>query len=178
MLLVGGALLGHAPRVEDGTRAFAEGIAGCFPGHRIEPAAREEPLAGPELLPFRPEFEWGGRESAPYRTAAADSDPAPFRGVRRVELVGRFGEPTRSDLRYFEVEAGGHTSRERHVHSHIIIGARGEGRLVTGSREVVVKPNDVAFLPPLEVHQLRNETKEPFGFFCIVDHLRDRPLPA
>ena len=60
VLLVGGALLGHAPRVEDGTRAFAEGIAGCFPGHRIEPAAREEPPAGPELLPFRPEFEWGG----------------------------------------------------------------------------------------------------------------------
>lgn len=180
VLLVGGALLGHAPRVEDGTRAFAERIAGRFPAHRIEPARREEaPAAGPELLPFRPGFEWGGRESSPYRTGAAGSDPAPFRGVRRVELVGRFGEPTRSDLRYFEVEAGGHTSREQHVHSHIIIGARGEGRLVTGSREeVVVKPNDVAFLPPLEVHQLRNEGEEPFGFFCIVDHLRDRPMPA
>ena len=49
---------------------------------------------------------------------------------------------------------------------------------MTGNREVVVKPNDVAYLPPLEVHQLRNETKEPFGFFCIVDHLRDRPIPA
>lgn len=180
VLLVGGALLGHAPRVEDGTRVFAERIARCFPGHRIEPAAaREEAPAGPEFLPFRPGFEWEGRESSPYRTApAAGSDSAPFRGVRRVELVGRFGEPTRSDLRYFEVEAGGRTSRERHVHSHVIIGARGEGRLVTGSREVVVRPNDVAFLPPLEAHQLRNEAEEPFGFFCIVDHLRDRPFPA
>ena len=178
VLLVGGALLGHAPRVEDGARAFAEGIARCFPEHRAEPAVREEPPAGPEFLPFRPGYEWAGRESSPYKTAAADSDLAPFRGVRRVELVGRFGESTRSDLRYFEVEAGGHTSRERHVHSHIIIGARGEGRLVTGNREVVVKPNDVAFIPPLETHQLRNETQEPFGFFCIVDHLRDRPFPA
>ena len=177
VLLVGGALLGHARRVEDGARAFAERIAGCFPEHRVEPGAREEPPADPVFLPFRPGFEWGGRESSPYRTAV-DSDPAPFRGVRRVELVGRFGEPTRSDLRYFEVEAGGHTSRERHVHSHIVIGARGEGRLVTGRGEVVIKPNDVAFLPPLEVHQLRNETEEPFGFFCIVDHLRDRPFPA
>ena len=177
VLLVGGALLGHAPRVEDGARAFAERIAGCFPEHRIAPAAREEPPAGPVFLPFRPGFEWGGRESSPYKTAA-DSDPAPFRGVRRVELVGRFEEPTRSDLRYFEVEAGGHTSRERHVHPHVIIGARGEGRLVTGRREIVIRPNDVAFLPPLEIHQLRNETEEPFGFFCIVDHLRDRPFPA
>ena len=178
VLLVGGALLGHAPRVEDGTRAFAESIAGCFPGHRVESVVREESPPAPAFLPFRPEFEWGGRESSPYRTAAAGPDPAAFRAVRRVELVGRFGEPTRSDLRYFEVEAGGHTSRERHVHSHIIIGARGEGRLVTGDREVVVRPNDVAFLPPLEIHQLRNETEEPFGFFCIVDRLRDRPFPA
>ena len=178
VLLVGGALLGHAPRLEDGTRAFAERIAGCFPAHRVEPADREEPPAEPVFLPFRPEFEWDGRESSPYKTAAADADIPPFRGVRRVELVGRFGETTRTDLRYFEVEAGGHTSRERHVHPHIIIGARGEGRLVTGNREVVVKPNDVAYLPPLETHQLRNETEEPFGFFCIVDHDRDRPLPA
>ena len=178
VLLVGGALLGHAPRLEDGTRAFAERIAGCFPAHRVDPREREEPPAEPVFLPFRPEFEWDGRESSPYKTAAADADIPPFQGVRRVELVGRFGEPTRTDLRYFEVEAGGHTSRERHVHPHIIIGARGEGRLVTGNREVVVKPNDVAFLPPLEVHQFRNETEEPFGFFCIVDHLRDRPIPA
>ena len=180
VLLVGGALLGHAPRLEDGTRAFAESIAGCFPGHRTGPAEREEPLAEPGFLPFRPEYEWDGRESTPYKTsaAAADADAPPFRGVRRVELVGRFGEPTRSDLRYFEVAAGGHTSRERHVHSHIIIGVRGEGRLVTGNREMVVKPNDVAYLPPLEPHQLRNETGEPFGFFCIVEHRRDRPMPA
>ena len=178
VLLVGGGLLGHAPRLEDGTRAFAERIAGCYPEHCIEPAGGEEPADRPEHLPFRPGYEWGGRESSPYKTAALDSDVPAFRGVRRVELVGRFGEPTRTDLRYFEVEAGGHTSRERHVHSHIIIGARGEGRLVTGGREVVVKPNDVAFVPPLEIHQLRNEMAEPFGFFCIVDHRRDRPFPA
>ena len=178
MLLVGGALLGHAPRVEDATRAFAERIAASFPAHRVEPPGGEEPRDGVAHLPFCAEFEWEGRESSPYKTAAPDAPVPPFRGVRRVELVGRFGEPTRSDLRYFEVQAGGHTSRERHVHAHIIIAARGEGRLTAGSREVVLKPNDVAFVPPLETHQLRNDSCEPFGFFCIVDHDRDRPLPA
>ena len=178
VLLVGGALLGHAPRLEDGTRAFAERIAQCFPDHRAEPPSAEEPGDGAVHLPFRPEYEWVGRESTPYKTAADGSDVPPFRGVRRVELVGRHGEATRSDLRYFEVEAGGHTSRERHVHAHIIIGARGEGRLVAGSRDVVLKRQDVAFVPPLQTHQLRNETTEPFGFFCIVDHHRDRPIPA
>ncbi len=178
VLLVGGALLGHAPRIEDGTRAFAERIAGRFPAHRVEPPERGAASTGSEFLPFRPGYEWEGRESSPYKSAAAGSDASAFRGVRRVELVGRSGEPTGSDLRYFEVNPGGHTSRERHVHSHIIIGARGEGRLVAGSREVVLKPNDVAFVPPLETHQLRNETAEPFGFFCIVDHRRDRPVPV
>ena len=35
---------------------------------------------------------------------------------------------------------------------------------------------DVAYVEPLEPHQLRNETDRPFGFFCIVDHERDRPM--
>ena len=178
VLLVGGALLGHAPRLEDGTRAFAERIAGCFPDHRTEFPCAEEPAEGVEYLPFRDGYEWGGRDSSPYKTAEKGSDVPQFQGVRRVELVGRHGEATRSDLRYFEVAAGGHTSRERHVHAHIIIGARGEGRLVTGSRDVVLKRQDVAFVPPLQAHQLRNESTEPFGFFCIVDHHRDRPIPV
>lgn len=194
VLLVGGALHGHAPRMEDGARAFAERIAACFPGHRLEPAAPGEPPQPATCLPFRPGFEWEGRESAPYKTAGgpgadagadaagtaaggADAVPA-FRGVRRVELVGRFGEPTRTELRYFEVAPGGHTSHERHAHPHVIIGARGEGRLVTGNRQVAVRPHDVAFVPPLEPHQLRNEGEEPFGFYCIVERDRDRPLPA
>jgi len=29
---------------------------------------------------------------------------------------------------------------------------------------------------PEEVHQLRNPADEPFGFLCIVDHERDRPV--
>ena len=33
----------------------------------------------------------------------------------------------------------------------------------------------VAYVPPLQVHQLSNESSEPFGFFCIVDHQRDKP---
>ena len=41
---------------------------------------------------------------------------------------------------------------------------------------IELKPFDVAYVPPLQVHQLRNKSSEPFGFFCIVDHDRDRPI--
>ena len=60
------------------------------------------------------------------------------------------------------------------MHTHIVIGARGRGVLVLGSRRETLAPMDVACIGPLEAHQLRNESSEPFGFFCIVDHDRDR----
>jgi ribulose-bisphosphate carboxylase large chain len=79
-------------------------------------------------------------------------------------------------LRYFEVAPGGFSSHEKHVHSHIVIGARGHGTLLLGGRQEVLQVNDVAYIAPLQEHQLRNDGPEPFGFFCIVDHDRDRPM--
>ena len=127
------------------------------------------------MLAHRPGFEWSGRPSSPYKDARDLAQDLAFKGVRRVELVGRFGEHSRTDLRYFEIEPGGYSSLEKHLHTHIVIGARGRGVLVLGSRRETLAPMDVASIGPLEVHQLRNESSEPFGFFCIVDHDRDRP---
>ena len=64
------------------------------------------------------------------------------------------------------------------MHTHIVIGARGRGVLVLMDRRETLAPMDVACIGPLETHQLRNESSEPFGFFCIVDHDRDRPMAA
>ena len=128
------------------------------------------------MLAHRPGFEWNGRPSSAYKDARDLAEGLAFKGVRRVELVGRFGEPTRTDLRYFEIEPGGYSSLEKHLHTHIVIGARGRGVLVLGSRRETLAPMDVACIGPLEAHQLRNESSEPFGFFCIVDHDRDRPV--
>ena len=57
-----------------------------------------------------------------------------------------------------------------------MIGARGHGVLVLGDRRETLAPMDVACIGPLEAHQLRNESPELFGFFCIVEHDRDRPM--
>ena len=90
--------------------------------------------------------------------------------------MGKFGERTSCDLRYFEVEPGGHTSREKHLHTHIVIGARGEAVLSLGNRRVPFRQHDVAYIKPLEVHQFVNQSDAPFGFYCVVDHARDRPM--
>ena len=86
------------------------------------------------------------------------------------------GERVTTDLRYFEIEPGGHSSREFHHHTHVVIGARGTGVLVLGNERLTLARDDIAWIEPLEVHQLLNETDEPFGFYCMVDHTRDRPV--
>ena len=175
VLLIGGALIGHGEDLEASTRSFLEAVRTCS-GERLEPPRppRESSFNShtPRVLEHRPGFEWSGRPSSSYK----DAQDLAFKGVRRVELAGRFGERTRTDLRYFEIEPGGYSSLEKHLHTHIVIGARGRGVLVIGNRRETLKPMDVAHIGPLEVHQLRNETPEPFGFFCIVDHDRDRPM--
>jgi len=173
VLLIGGALLGHPDGIEAGTREILDRIRDVHPEVSIQPSDPSRPsLPEPRRLAFRRDWNWEGRDSSPYK----DAGDLTFRGVRRVELVGKFGERTRCDLRYFEVEPGGHTSLEKHLHTHVVIGARGEGVLLLGGRRMPLRHLDVACVGPLEAHQLRNETEEPFGFLCVVDHERDRPL--
>lgn len=176
VFLIGGSLLGHSPDLAEGTRAFLDAIRDRFEERLAEPETprRPEDAAADvlERLAFREGFEWQGREVQPYKIGGS----LPFKGSRRIELIGQHGERTAFDLRYFEISPGGHTSLERHLHTHVIIGARGHGSLVGGDRELDVHPMDVAYIPPLQAHQLTNPGDEPFGFFCIVDHERDRPM--
>ncbi|MEQ8233813.1 MAG: RuBisCO large subunit C-terminal-like domain-containing protein, partial [Gammaproteobacteria bacterium] len=171
--LVGGALFGLDNDIAVATRRFLDAIRAASDERLVPPQPLPAPARGYHLAAGA-DFNWAGRESSPYKHA----EDAAFRGVRRVELVGRFGEPTRTDLRYFEVEPGGYSSFEQHVHGHIVIAGRGRGVLVQGGERRALEVNDVAFIAPLEAHQLRNESDQPFGFFCIVDRRRDRPLPA
>ena len=179
VLLIGGALIGHGEDLEASTRAFLDVVREASK-ERLEPPGRlreRTPDAqAPRVLRHRPGFEWSDRPSSAYKDARDLAQDLAFKGVRRVELVGKFGERSPTDLRYFEIEPGGYSSLERHLHAHIVIGARGRGVLVLGERRETLSPMDVACIGPLETHQLRNESSEPFGFFCIVDHDRDRPV--
>ena len=178
VLLIGGALIGHGDDLEASTRTFLDVIRAAS-AERLE---SPRPLRGqspdsppPRVIAHRPGFEWSGRPSSAYKDARDPAEALAFKGVRRVELVGNVGERARTDLRYFEIEPGGYSSLEEHVHTHIVIGARGCGVLVLDGRRETLSPMDIACIGPLEAHQLRNESSEPFGFFCIVDHDRDRP---
>ena len=182
VLLIGGALLGHSDDLRKSTEIFMEKIKEHFSERLATPET--DPLSACEFpgneqagqtlkhLVFRGDFSWQGRGPALYKV----SRELPFQGVTRFELIGKSGEKSGSDLRYFQIEPGGYTSLEKHLHTHTIICACGHGALTAGEQTILLKPLDVVYVPPLEVHQLRNESSEPFGFFCIVDHERDRPM--
>lgn len=120
-------------------------------------------------------FRWRGVQPRPYKTAARGS--LAWKGVERFVLVGASGEPTAFHLRYFEIAPGGYSSLERHRHAHAVIVVRGRGRVRLGSAVVLVGPMDLVYIPPGIPHQFR-AGREPFGFLCPVDAVRDRPRPA
>ncbi|MFC1585805.1 RuBisCO large subunit C-terminal-like domain-containing protein [Fibrobacterota bacterium] len=181
VLLIGGNVMLQGKDLTKGAKVFMEKIRSCSGEELVEPL-RDTPSsceagssageAGPaELLKFS-NYTWAGRSIQEYKP----EDIHDYKGIYRQELVGIFGEKTKFDLRYFEIMQGGYSSLERHAHEHVIIGARGRGLLLKGSREFPVHPHDIAYVSPLEKHQLVNRNSEPFGFFCIVDHRRDRPV--
>jgi ribulose-bisphosphate carboxylase large chain len=180
VFLIGGALLGHGPDLSASTAAFQQRIAERFaPENRPpQPSFGRKPPTDDTLLEQVlshlkfDDWQWAGRHTRLYK----DDETLRFKGIKRVELLGKFGEQTAFDLRYFEVEPGGFSSREKHLHTHAIIVARGGGEIEINGQRTALAAQDIVYVAPLEVHQLHATGHEPLGFYCIVDHQRDRPM--
>ena len=80
-----------------------------------------------------------------------------------------------SQLRYFEVAPGGHSTLERHGHIHGVLILRGSGRALVGAEVMDLATNDLVTVPPMVWHQFRATSEEPLGFLCMVDAVRDKP---
>lgn len=126
--------------------------------------------------PFRPKIgpaRWREIDVREYKAEGS----APFRDVTRQVL---FDDPAlASQLRYFEVAPGGHTTLERHEHAHAVVVHRGKGRCLIGDRIYELAEGDLIHVPALTWHQFRADPERPLGFLCMVNAVRDRPqLPA
>jgi quercetin dioxygenase-like cupin family protein len=118
---------------------------------------------------FSADFRWQGVERAPYKEEGA----APFKAIARQLL---FAEPTLGcELRYFEIDAGGYSTLERHEHTHAVMILRGHGHCLVGRKVFAIKPFDLITVPALTWHQFRAARREPLGFLCMVNAARDRP---
>jgi S-methyl-1-thioxylulose 5-phosphate methylthiotransferase len=118
----------------------------------------------------REPFVWEGGGVLAYK-----EEDGTFRSVTRQVLSdAEHGQGT--SLRYFEVGPGGHTTLERHEHTHVVVPIRGRGSALIVDRIVPLALHDVVFVPSWGWHQFRATEDEPFGFLCAVTVERDRPV--
>jgi quercetin dioxygenase-like cupin family protein len=143
-----------------------------------EDARDEHESVGPPpvLRRWRGRFRWEHTDLEPYKLAMQRAGE--FAGASRQVLIGKRGERVAFHVRYFELEAGGYTSLERHRHSHVVIAVRGRGVARVGDEQYALKPLDTIYIGPGQTHQLRANGRSRFGFFCIVDARRDKPRPV
>lgn len=118
-----------------------------------------------------------GRWQAVPVLAYKQDGSASFRDVTRQVLFE--GGDLECELRYFEVGPGGHTTLERHAHTHAVMILRGRGHCLVGHEIFDLVPYDLVRVPALVWHQFRASADEPLGFLCMVSTDRDRPqLPS
>jgi quercetin dioxygenase-like cupin family protein len=125
---------------------------------------------------FRPSdeaFGWDGVDVLAYK----EEGSAPFKSVTRQVLFEEAEHGTQ--LRYFEVAPGGHTTLERHQHVHSVLILRGRGSVLVGDEVRSIGEHDLCSVPPMTWHQFRAADDAPLGFLCLVSSERDRPqLPT
>jgi quercetin dioxygenase-like cupin family protein len=120
--------------------------------------------------PARDGFRWDGVAYQPYKQEGS----APFKDISRQVL---FQEPSLGcELRYFEMDAAGYSTLERHEHEHAVMILRGHGTCMVGTEVRAVKPFDLVTIPAWTWHQFRATAGEPLGFLCMVNQQRDRPV--
>jgi quercetin dioxygenase-like cupin family protein len=115
------------------------------------------------------DFRWEGVAHLPYKQDGS----APFKDISRQVL---FHDPALGcELRYFEMDANGYSTLERHEHAHAVMILRGHGKCMVGGEVRDVKPRDLVSIPAWTWHQFRATAAEPLGFLCMVNVERDPP---
>jgi quercetin dioxygenase-like cupin family protein len=120
----------------------------------------------PQSSPFR----W---EDVPVLAYKEDGGTH-FKDITRQILFDDGGD-TGAQLRYFEIAPGGHSTLERHDHTHAVMVIRGGGRALVGASVHTLATNDLVRVPPRTWHQFRATNDAPLGFLCLVRRERDKP---
>src|ERR1700739_2510375 len=127
----------------------------------------------PTFRSAREGFRWEAVAHQPYKEEVG----APFKDISRQVLFHE--DALGCELRYFEMDAGGYSTLERHQHAHAVMILRGHGHCLLGDAVVTVKPFDLVTIPAWVWRQFRATQGESLGFLCMVNQERDRPrLPT
>lgn len=119
------------------------------------------------------DYRWERVDRLQYKAEGS----APFKDITRQVL---FNQPDQaSELRYFEVAPGGHSTLERHQHTHAVLILRGRGTVRIGTDVMDINERDLVTVDPLTWHQFHAAPDSALGFLCLVSKERDKPqLPS
>lgn len=115
-------------------------------------------------------FRWDAVPLKSYK-----EDGSHFSGITRQTLFAGEGDQ-QCELRYFEIDPGGHSTFEKHVHTHAVLILRGVGCALVGEVVFDVEAFDLVHIPSLTWHQFRADRGDVLGFLCQVACDRDRPV--
>ena len=86
--------------------------------------------------------------------------------IRR--LVGSNVGAANFAMRMFEIEPGGHTPRHQHDYEHEIYVLEGQGVVFEGDTQHQLKPGDVVYVHPNDIHQFRNGGSSTMKILCFI----------
>jgi len=93
--------------------------------------------------------------------------------VRMRMLIGPEQGARTFHMRHFEVQPGGHTPHHQHDHEHEVLILKGRGLVSSELGDRPIKPGDVVWVPPNEMHQFQNTGGEPLEFLCLIPAPRE-----
>ena len=121
------------------------------------------------VIRYLEDFRWDGVPVLNYKEEGSH-----FKAISR-QVLFEGGPKLGAELRYFEIEPGGHSTLERHDHLHSVMIIRGAGRCLVGDTVYPLAVHDLVSVPTMTWHQFRAADAEPLGFLCLVNCERDRP---
>ena len=116
-------------------------------------------------------FTWESVSTIDYKQG--DIGSTTFYNVTRQNIISS-KDGVDFEVRYFECGPEGFSTLEKHQHAHIVLIARGCGKVIIGNNIYDASPFDCLIISEGMPHQLINMTDEPFGFFCTVNSRRDK----
>ncbi|MCK5613858.1 cupin domain-containing protein [Candidatus Pacearchaeota archaeon] len=116
--------------------------------------------------------QWKDIETKVYKEEGETS----FKNIVKRDLIDKQWPDVDFEVRYFEISNYGYSSLEKHEHPHVVIIGRGKGKAIVGDEIFEAKPFDIFFIAPNQPHQFLQYGEEPFGFFCMVNIERDKPV--
>ena len=94
---------------------------------------------------------WRNIEELVYKD---EDGAASFKDVTRRVLFGE-DHVDGMEVRYFEIDAGGHTTLEKHEHTHLVIPIKGKGACLVGDEVLPLAMHDLVYVPSWAWHQFR-----------------------